>query len=86
MAMNQIPFILASALSLAPLAGCSSRQRPAEYPATSAASPRASTATPAVVTQSFQDDLAFPAAAPTSGAPESAAPTPQEDPHAHHHH
>ena len=84
--MTHIPLILASALSLAPLAGCASRQRPAEYPATSAASLGASAAAPAIVTQAFRDDLDAAATGPATPAPEGAAPNPQEPHHGHHHH
>jgi hypothetical protein len=84
--MNHVPIILLVALSLAPIAGCASRQRPAEYPATSAASPQSRAAAPAVVTQAFQDDLDASAAAQATSAPEGAAPNPQEPHHGHHHH
>jgi outer membrane murein-binding lipoprotein Lpp len=84
--MTHIPIILASALSLAPLAGCASRQRPAEYPATSAASLQSRSAAPAVVTQAFQDDLDAAAAGAATPAPGGAAADPQEPQHGHHHH
>jgi hypothetical protein len=81
--MTYIPITLAAVLSLAPLTGCASRQRPTEYPATSAASPQASAAAPAVVTQSLQDDLQTSSSAPTAENPASTSP---EHPHGHHHH
>lgn len=84
--MTHIPLILATALSLAPLAGCASRQRPTEYPTTSAASPQSAAAAPALVTQAFQDDLDATVASPAAPAPEDAAPTPKEHQHGHHHH
>jgi hypothetical protein len=84
--MNCIPIILATGLSMAPLAGCASRQRPTEYPATSAASPHSIAAAPAVVTQAFQDDLDASAAGPATTAPEGAAANPQEHHHGHQHH
>ncbi|HTU64027.1 MAG TPA: hypothetical protein VMF89_36425 [Polyangiales bacterium] len=84
--MTHILIILAAGLSLTPLAGCASRQRPTEYPATSAASPQSSAAAPAVVTQAFQDDLGASTAAPASPVPEGAAQTPMEHQHGHHHH
>jgi hypothetical protein len=80
--MTHIPMILVAALSLAPLAGCASRQRPTDYPATSAASPQSSAAAPAVVTQAFQDDLDASAPAPEGPA----TPTPEDHHHGHHHH
>ena len=84
--MTHIPIILATALSLVPLAGCASRQRPTEFPATSAASRQASAAAPALVTQAFQDDPGGSVASPAAPAPEGASPTPKEHQHGHHHH
>lgn len=84
--MTHIPIILAGTLCLAPLLGCASRQRPAQYPTSAAASPHASAAAPAVVTQAFQDDLDASAASPTAPTSEGAETTPQEHPHGHHRH
>ena len=84
--MTHIPIILATAVSLTPLAGCASRQSPTEYPATSAASPRSRAAAPVPVTQAFQDELDAPVAAAAAPAPEGAAPTPKEHERGHHHH
>jgi hypothetical protein len=80
MPQPHLPTLLVSALLMVPTAACASRQRPTEYPQASAACPQAKAATPAVLTQAFQDDLA--AAAPESQRSEAE----REQHHGHHHH
>lgn len=85
MPMTHILVFLASGLLLAPATGCASRQRPASYPADSAASPEAKAAAPAKLTRAFEDDLASAGSSvPATPASESASPA-QKDPHHGHH-
>jgi predicted small lipoprotein YifL len=66
----------AAGLLLAALAGCS-RQRPAVYPPSSAASIEAKAAPLAALTRAFQDDV--------SASTERVVPTPKEQHRGHQH-
>ena len=87
MPMTHILVFLATGLLLAPAAGCASRQRPASFPANSAASPKAKVAAPAKLTRAFEDDLASAeSAAPSQHSSENPSPAEKESHHGHHHH
>jgi hypothetical protein len=85
MSLTNQRLLAASALLTASLGACVSRQVPAAYPASSAASADARQASPAELNQAFQNDAPNPSGGSDPAGPPNSAQPQQEHQHGHHH-